>query len=177
MFDLNCTGFSCFPRLQDVTHKVVEAIGTIAGSSLEQTTWLRRNLEVKASPQIVVDGASLDTDVEGVLILLVLLRLDDAVLLRCKRSSVASNISNFVYVIQTFECKTRGFNEFKRKRWIFFIFFHHSSINIFLPCCCCLSVFVDLMLTVMEASNFTPSVYSVHALTLLAEVKALCLCL
>ncbi|XP_075869047.1 protein DOP1A isoform X3 [Nelusetta ayraudi] len=81
-------------ELQDVTHKVVEAIGTIAGSSLEQTTWLRRNLEVKASPQIVVDGANLDADVE------------------------------------------------------------------------------DLMLTVMEASNFTPSVYSVHALTLLAEVLA-----
>uniref|UniRef100_A0A3Q3WXX8 Uncharacterized protein n=1 Tax=Mola mola TaxID=94237 RepID=A0A3Q3WXX8_MOLML len=81
-------------ELQDVTHKVVEAIGTIAGSSLEQTTWLRRNLEVKASPQIVVDGASLEADVE------------------------------------------------------------------------------DLMLTVMEASSFTPSVYSVHALTLLAEVLA-----
>ncbi|KAJ8290895.1 hypothetical protein GJAV_G00018940 [Gymnothorax javanicus] len=81
-------------ELQDVTHKVVEAIGTIAGSSLEQTTWLRRNLEVKASPQIVVDGATLDADVE------------------------------------------------------------------------------DLMLTVTEASNFTPSLYSVHALTLLAEVLA-----
>ncbi|XP_053182783.1 protein dopey-1 isoform X1 [Scomber japonicus] len=81
-------------ELQDVTHKVVEAIGTIAGSSLEQTTWLRRNLEVKASPQIVVDGTNLETDVE------------------------------------------------------------------------------DLMLTVMEASSFTPSVYSVHALTLLAEVLA-----
>ncbi|KAG2468580.1 DOP1 protein, partial [Polypterus senegalus] len=80
--------------LQDVTHKVVEAIGNIAGSSLEQTTWLRRNLEVKASPQIVVDGSSLETDVE------------------------------------------------------------------------------DLMLTVAEASSFTPSVYSVHALTLLAEVLA-----
>lgn len=54
--------------IQDVTHKVVEAIGTIAGSSLEQTTWLRRNLEVKASPQIVVDGANLEADVEGVLL-------------------------------------------------------------------------------------------------------------
>uniref|UniRef100_H3CN39 DOP1 leucine zipper like protein A n=1 Tax=Tetraodon nigroviridis TaxID=99883 RepID=H3CN39_TETNG len=81
-------------ELQDVTHKVVEAIVTIAGSSLEQTTWLRRNLEVKASPQIIVDGANLEADVE------------------------------------------------------------------------------DLMYTVMEASNFTPSVYSVHALTLLAEVLA-----
>lgn len=54
--------------MQDVTHKVVEAIGTIAGSSLEQTTWLRRNLEVKASPQIVVDGTNLEADVEGVLL-------------------------------------------------------------------------------------------------------------
>ncbi|XP_024123433.1 protein dopey-1 isoform X1 [Oryzias melastigma] len=81
-------------ELQDVTHKVVEAIGTIAGSSLEQTTWLRRNLEVKPSPQIVVDGTNLEADVE------------------------------------------------------------------------------DLMLTVMEESSFTPSVYSVHALTLLAKVLA-----
>ncbi|XP_056618068.1 protein dopey-1 isoform X2 [Triplophysa dalaica] len=81
-------------ELQDVTHKIVEAIGTIAGSSLEQTTWLRRNLEVKPSPQIMVEGTSLEADVE------------------------------------------------------------------------------DLMLTVMEASSFTPSVYSVHALTLLAEVLA-----
>ena len=48
-----------------MTHKVVEAIGTIAGSSLEQTTWLRRNLEVKASPQIVVEGNNLESDVEG----------------------------------------------------------------------------------------------------------------
>lgn len=48
-----------------MTHKIVEAIGTIAGSSLEQTTWLRRNLEVKASPQIVVDGTNLEADVEG----------------------------------------------------------------------------------------------------------------
>ncbi len=51
--------------LQDVTHKIVEAISTIAGSSLEQTTWLRRNLEVKPSPQIMVDGANLEADVEG----------------------------------------------------------------------------------------------------------------
>ncbi|XP_032413466.1 protein dopey-1 isoform X4 [Xiphophorus hellerii] len=86
-------------ELQDVTHKVVEAIGTIAGSSLEQTTWLRRNLEVKASPQIVVDGTNLEADVEG-------------------------------------------------------------------------APLPNLMLTVMEASSFTPSVYSVHALTLLAEVLA-----
>lgn len=46
----------------------MEAIVTIAGSSLEQTTWLRRNLEVKASPQIIVDGANLEADVEGTFI-------------------------------------------------------------------------------------------------------------
>ncbi|XP_067674328.1 protein dopey-1-like isoform X1 [Haliotis asinina] len=37
--------------LQEITQKVLEAVGTIAGSSLEQTTWLRRNLAVKPGPQ------------------------------------------------------------------------------------------------------------------------------
>ncbi|XP_059124298.1 protein dopey-1 isoform X2 [Peromyscus eremicus] len=80
--------------LQDVTHKVVDAIGAIAGSSLEQTTWLRRNLEVKPSPKIMVDGTNLESDVE------------------------------------------------------------------------------DMLSPAMETSNITPSVYSVHALTLLSEVLA-----
>uniref|UniRef100_H0XIZ3 DOP1 leucine zipper like protein A n=1 Tax=Otolemur garnettii TaxID=30611 RepID=H0XIZ3_OTOGA len=80
--------------LQDVTHKVVDAIGAIAGSSLEQTTWLRRNLEVKPSPKIMVDGTNLESDVE------------------------------------------------------------------------------DVLSPAIETSNITPSVYSVHALTLLAEVLA-----
>ncbi|XP_042638274.1 protein dopey-1 [Orycteropus afer afer] len=80
--------------LQDVTHKIVDAIGAIAGSSLEQTTWLRRNLEVKPSPKIVVDGTNLESDVE------------------------------------------------------------------------------DMLSPAMETSNITPSVYSVHALTLLSEVLA-----
>lgn len=80
--------------LQDVTHKIVDAIGAIAGSSLEQTTWLRRNLEVKASPKIMVDGTNLESDVE------------------------------------------------------------------------------DMLSPAMETSNITPSVYSVHALTLLSEVLA-----
>lgn len=81
--------------LQDVTHKIVEAIGTIAGSSLEQTTWLRRNLEVKPSPQILVEGSSLERNVEDI-----------------------------------------------------------------------------MLIPVMEISSVAPSVYSVHALTLLAEVLA-----
>lgn len=59
---LKCLGFSSY---QDVTHKIVDAIGAIAGSSLEQTTWLRRNLEVKPSPKIMVDGNNLESDVEG----------------------------------------------------------------------------------------------------------------
>ncbi|XP_029398588.1 protein dopey-1 isoform X6 [Mus pahari] len=80
--------------LQDVTHKVVDAIGAIAGSSLEQTTWLRRNLEVKPSPKIMVDGTNLESDVE------------------------------------------------------------------------------DMLSPAMETSHITPSVYSVHALTLLSEVLA-----
>ncbi|KAM3852165.1 protein DOP1A [Vipera latastei] len=53
--------------LQDVTYKIVDAIGAIAGSSLEQTTWLRRNLEVKPSPKIMVDGNNLESDVEDML--------------------------------------------------------------------------------------------------------------
>lgn len=55
----------------------MEAIVTIAGSSLEQTTWLRRNLEVKASPQIIVDGTNLEADVESkfILILICVLKL------------------------------------------------------------------------------------------------------
>ncbi|XP_033619247.1 protein dopey-1 isoform X5 [Fukomys damarensis] len=80
--------------LQDVTHKIVDAIGAIAGSSLEQTTWLRRNLEVKPSPKIMVDGTNLESDVE------------------------------------------------------------------------------DMLSPAMETSNITPSVYSVHALTLLSEILA-----
>lgn len=49
-----------------MTHKIVDAVGAIAGSSLEQTTWLRRNLEVKPSPKIIVDGSTLESDVEGI---------------------------------------------------------------------------------------------------------------
>uniref|UniRef100_UPI00358E6688 protein dopey-1-like n=1 Tax=Myxine glutinosa TaxID=7769 RepID=UPI00358E6688 len=41
--------------LQDITQRLVEAVATVAGSSLEQTTWLRRNLEVKAGPQVSMD--------------------------------------------------------------------------------------------------------------------------
>ncbi|XP_037687642.1 protein dopey-2 [Choloepus didactylus] len=47
--------------LQEVTQKILEAVGNIAGSSLEQTSWLSRNLEVKAQPQISPE----ESDAEG----------------------------------------------------------------------------------------------------------------
>lgn len=43
--------FACFNE-QEVTQRILEAVGAVAGSSLEQTSWLSRNLEVKAQPQI-----------------------------------------------------------------------------------------------------------------------------
>ncbi|XP_059681377.1 protein dopey-2 [Gavia stellata] len=46
--------------LQDVTQKILEAVGTVAGSSLEQTSWLSRNLEVKAQPQILPDDFNIE---------------------------------------------------------------------------------------------------------------------
>ncbi|XP_071783130.1 protein DOP1B [Centroberyx gerrardi] len=38
--------------LQEVTQRILEAVGGVAGSSLEQTSWLSRNLEVKVQPQV-----------------------------------------------------------------------------------------------------------------------------
>uniref|UniRef100_A0A8B9G7Q4 DOP1 leucine zipper like protein B n=1 Tax=Amazona collaria TaxID=241587 RepID=A0A8B9G7Q4_9PSIT len=46
--------------LQEVTQKILEAVGTVAGSSLEQTSWLSRNLEVKARPQILPDDFNIE---------------------------------------------------------------------------------------------------------------------
>ncbi|XP_054556262.1 protein dopey-2 isoform X2 [Talpa occidentalis] len=48
--------------LQDVTQKILEALGNIAGSSLEQTSWLSRNLEVKAQPQLPLEGSDAEED-------------------------------------------------------------------------------------------------------------------
>uniref|UniRef100_A0A8C5MGB8 DOP1 leucine zipper like protein B n=1 Tax=Leptobrachium leishanense TaxID=445787 RepID=A0A8C5MGB8_9ANUR len=48
--------------LQEVTQKVLEAVGNAAGSSLEQTSWLSRNLEVKAQPQVSLDDAETDEE-------------------------------------------------------------------------------------------------------------------
>ncbi|XP_060070918.1 protein dopey-1-like [Ylistrum balloti] len=54
-------------ELQDITQKLLEAVGLIAGSSLEQTTWLRRNLAVKPGPQTdrpEMDDEDVGDDVE-----------------------------------------------------------------------------------------------------------------
>uniref|UniRef100_A0AAX7UQQ5 Dopey N-terminal domain-containing protein n=1 Tax=Astatotilapia calliptera TaxID=8154 RepID=A0AAX7UQQ5_ASTCA len=46
--------------LQEVTQRILEAVGGIAGSSLEQTSWLSRSLEVKVQPQVesLLEGSS-----------------------------------------------------------------------------------------------------------------------
>jgi len=51
-----------------VTQKILEAVGNVAGSSLEQTSWLSRNLEVKAQPQILPDEFNTE-DVNGNVVL------------------------------------------------------------------------------------------------------------
>uniref|UniRef100_A0A3Q2HAK0 DOP1 leucine zipper like protein B n=1 Tax=Equus caballus TaxID=9796 RepID=A0A3Q2HAK0_HORSE len=48
--------------LQEVTQRILEAVGSIAGSSLEQTSWLSRNLEVKAQPQISLEESDAEED-------------------------------------------------------------------------------------------------------------------
>ncbi|KAH0624841.1 hypothetical protein JD844_032690 [Phrynosoma platyrhinos] len=48
--------------LQEVTQKILEAVGNVAGSSLEQTSWLSRNLEVKAQPQVSLEEFSVEDD-------------------------------------------------------------------------------------------------------------------
>uniref|UniRef100_A0A4W2G446 DOP1 leucine zipper like protein B n=1 Tax=Bos indicus x Bos taurus TaxID=30522 RepID=A0A4W2G446_BOBOX len=52
--------------LQEVTQKILEAVGNIAGSSLEQTSWLSRNLEVKAQPQISLEESDAEEDLHDV---------------------------------------------------------------------------------------------------------------
>uniref|UniRef100_A0A8C8R702 DOP1 leucine zipper like protein B n=1 Tax=Pelusios castaneus TaxID=367368 RepID=A0A8C8R702_9SAUR len=48
--------------LQEVTQKILEAVGNVAGSSLEQTSWLSRSLEVKAQPQISLEESTSEGD-------------------------------------------------------------------------------------------------------------------
>uniref|UniRef100_A0A3B3D9J2 DOP1 leucine zipper like protein B n=1 Tax=Oryzias melastigma TaxID=30732 RepID=A0A3B3D9J2_ORYME len=45
---------------QEVTQRILEAVGGIAGSSLEQTSWLSRSLEVKVQSQVCQEADDLD---------------------------------------------------------------------------------------------------------------------
>uniref|UniRef100_A0AAY4BHH0 Dopey N-terminal domain-containing protein n=1 Tax=Denticeps clupeoides TaxID=299321 RepID=A0AAY4BHH0_9TELE len=51
--------------LQEVTQRILEAVGGVAGSSLEQTSWLSRNLEVKAQPQVCLQEDEDDPEETG----------------------------------------------------------------------------------------------------------------
>lgn len=56
--------------MQEVTQRILETVGGIAGSSLEQTSWLSRSLEVKVQPQVCpeaeeTDDAEMDGDHDG----------------------------------------------------------------------------------------------------------------
>uniref|UniRef100_A0AAX7TW82 DOP1 leucine zipper like protein B n=1 Tax=Astatotilapia calliptera TaxID=8154 RepID=A0AAX7TW82_ASTCA len=48
--------------LQEVTQRILEAVGGIAGSSLEQTSWLSRSLEVKVQPQVCPEADEPDDE-------------------------------------------------------------------------------------------------------------------
>uniref|UniRef100_A0A672SWK4 DOP1 leucine zipper like protein B n=1 Tax=Sinocyclocheilus grahami TaxID=75366 RepID=A0A672SWK4_SINGR len=48
-----------------LNQRILEAVGAVAGSSLEQTSWLSRNLEVKAQPQVCLQGDEDDHDCAG----------------------------------------------------------------------------------------------------------------
>uniref|UniRef100_A0A8C3L1B6 DOP1 leucine zipper like protein B n=1 Tax=Chrysolophus pictus TaxID=9089 RepID=A0A8C3L1B6_CHRPC len=74
--------------LQEVTQKILEAVGNVAGSSLEQTSWLSRNLEVKAQPQILPDEFNTE-DVNGNVV------LSDFPLIQC--ISVLASLLDMVY--------------------------------------------------------------------------------
>ncbi|KAG8136534.1 putative Dopey family member 2 protein [Naja naja] len=52
-------------ELYDVTQKILEAVGNVAASSLEQTSWLSRNLEVKAQSQISLEEPNVENNVHG----------------------------------------------------------------------------------------------------------------
>ncbi|ETE65854.1 Protein dopey-2, partial [Ophiophagus hannah] len=47
---------------EDVTQKILEAVGNVAASSLEQTSWLSRNLEVKAQSQISLEEPNVENN-------------------------------------------------------------------------------------------------------------------
>ncbi|XP_067849370.1 protein dopey-2 isoform X2 [Heptranchias perlo] len=51
--------------LQEVAQKIIEAVGNVVGSSLEPTSWLSRNLEVKAGPQVYLEETNNEAIEDG----------------------------------------------------------------------------------------------------------------
>lgn len=51
--------------LQDLAQKLIEAVSSIAGACLEQTTWLRRSLAVRPGPQPDIPDSDSDMDDAG----------------------------------------------------------------------------------------------------------------
>lgn len=75
--------------LQEVTQRILEAVGAIAGSSLEQTSWLSRSLGVKVQPQVCQEAEEHDDgDVEG---------LDESV---AQASTMVSSSAPSAYSVQ-----------------------------------------------------------------------------
>lgn len=75
--------------LQEVTQRILEAVGAIAGSSLEQTSWLSRSLGVKVQPQVCQEAEEHDdADVEG---------LEESV---AQASTMVSSSAPSVYSVQ-----------------------------------------------------------------------------
>lgn len=75
--------------LQEVTQRILEAVGAIAGSSLEQTSWLSRSLGVKVQPQVCQEAEEHeDADVDG---------LEESV---AQASTMVSSSAPSVYSVQ-----------------------------------------------------------------------------
>ncbi|XP_072300639.1 protein DOP1B [Eucyclogobius newberryi] len=76
--------------LQEVTQRILEAVGAIAGSSLEQTSWLSRSLGVKVQPQVCQEANEHDdTDIDG--------ELNESV---AQASTMVSSSAPSVYSVQ-----------------------------------------------------------------------------
>lgn len=79
-------------------------MGNIAGSSLEQTSWLSRNLEVKAQPQISLEESDAEEDLHGRC-----RRARKSCLLPASRPSFPLQV-NCSHFFQCVVCKETGFH-------------------------------------------------------------------
>ncbi|XP_042903309.1 protein DOP1A isoform X2 [Parasteatoda tepidariorum] len=78
--------------LQDIAHKLIEACSNVACDSLEQTTWLWRNLAVRPGPQSDISAAVEDEDTT--------LEEDETSTLKTTSSSTSLHLNNAQYSVQ-----------------------------------------------------------------------------